>query len=185
MQLDMLMALTADEAAEALRTGRITSFEKHLRDSLLSGLSWHRFDGAQIAALRVRLGITKESLAALLEVTPRTVTRWEAGAEVSGTANAALTVIDVLGEGIFTLMRGDVPNRTVQNEAPPIQAEPIQGKDITELRRRLSLTAKDLAALLGVSHSTVSKWENGVISPTGPAQIVLQILRRKGLEGIQ
>lgn len=185
MQLDILLALSADEADEAVRTGRITSFEKHLRDSLLNGLSWHRYDGAQVAALRVRLGITKESLAALLDVTPRTVTRWEAGAEVSGTANAALTVIDVLGDGIFTLMRGDIPARSVQAEAPPAPADPVFGKDITELRRRLSLTAKDLAALLGVSHSTVSKWENGVISPTGPAQIVLQILRRKGLEGIQ
>lgn len=49
--------------------------------------------------------------------------------------------------------------------------------DIVELRRRLGITRKQLAEMLGVKAvSTVCRWENGTKDPSGAALVLLRHL---------
>lgn len=49
--------------------------------------------------------------------------------------------------------------------------------DIAELRRRLGITRKQLAEMLGVKAvSTVCRWENGTKEPSGAALMLLRHL---------
>lgn len=53
----------------------------------------------------------------------------------------------------------------------------ITAEWIKDLRvRRLDLTQQEFADRLGVSHPTVSHWENGVRSPSGTAKRMLAFL---------
>ncbi len=47
--------------------------------------------------------------------------------------------------------------------------------EVQELRRRLGLTQEQMAHELGVSWTTVSRWENGHFRPSG---LALQALRK-------
>lgn len=38
--------------------------------------------------------------------------------------------------------------------------------DIQKLRKKLKLNQSDLAQILNVHHTTVSKWERGILSPS-------------------
>jgi putative transcriptional regulator len=50
------------------------------------------------------------------------------------------------------------------------------GAPITELRRRLKMTQEEFAHAIGVTVSTVNRWENGHIEPSR--------LARKAIEGL-
>ncbi len=50
------------------------------------------------------------------------------------------------------------------------------GPPITELRRRLKMTQEEFAHAIGVTVSTVNRWENGHIEPSR--------LARKAIEGL-
>jgi putative transcriptional regulator len=54
--------------------------------------------------------------------------------------------------------------------------------DIRRLRKINHVSQAVLAALLGVGKSTVQQWEQGLKKPSGPAQRLLDIIDRKGLE---
>lgn len=45
--------------------------------------------------------------------------------------------------------------------------EPITPEQITELRRRLGLNQTAFAALVGCTQAAVSRWEEGLRTPTG------------------
>ena len=65
--------------------------------------------------------------------------------------------------------------------------EPVQDYDaekVKALRERLHLSQAVLASVLNTSTSTVRKWEVGDKRPSGPSQKLLDILERKGLEGV-
>jgi DNA-binding transcriptional regulator YiaG len=57
-----------------------------------------------------------------------------------------------------------------------MKKEPV---DIKAIRLDLGFTQEDLARKLGLALSTVSKWEQGVTSPSRLAREKLQTLRRK------
>ncbi len=44
--------------------------------------------------------------------------------------------------------------------------QPFVGQLVKELRQLLNLTQEELATSLGVSFSTISRWERGVASPS-------------------
>jgi transcriptional regulator with XRE-family HTH domain len=54
-----------------------------------------------------------------------------------------------------------------------MQKENTVGKLLRELRARLGLSQEGLAAALGVSFPTVSRWERGKSKPRGPASTIL------------
>ncbi len=65
--------------------------------------------------------------------------------------------------------------------------EPVpqyQSEQIRALRESLKLSQAVLAAVLNTSLSTVRKWEVGDKHPSGPSLKLLNLLERKGLEGV-
>jgi DNA-binding transcriptional regulator YiaG len=52
--------------------------------------------------------------------------------------------------------------------------------DIKALRLRLGLTQEDVARQLGLALSTVSKWEQGITSPSRLAYEKIESMLRKG-----
>ncbi len=63
--------------------------------------------------------------------------------------------------------------------APEFSAEQIKA-----LRQRHNLSQTVLARVLNTSPSTIRQWEIGQKHPSGPSKRLLQILERKGLEGV-
>lgn len=55
---------------------------------------------------------------------------------------------------------------------------------VRALRERYRLSQTVLAAVLNTSASTVRQWESGTKHPSGSASKLLQILDRKGPEGL-
>lgn len=41
-----------------------------------------------------------------------------------------------------------------------------------EARRRAHLTLREIAAEIGVCHTSVSRWERGLVEPRGPARVL-------------
>jgi len=58
------------------------------------------------------------------------------------------------------------------------------GPKIKALRRRHKLSQAVLAMVLNTSISTVRQWEIGERHPSGPSRKLLDILERKGLDGV-
>jgi DNA-binding transcriptional regulator YiaG len=56
----------------------------------------------------------------------------------------------------------------------------IETIDIREMRVKLGFTQEDLARKLGLALSTISKWEQGVTSPSRLAREKLEKLFKKG-----
>ncbi len=65
---------------------------------------------------------------------------------------------------------------------PPIPS--YDGEQIKALRERVKLSQAVLASVLNTSASTVRKWEIGEKHPSGPSLKLLNLLDRKGLEGV-
>jgi len=58
-----------------------------------------------------------------------------------------------------------------------MRSEPI---DIKGIRLKLGFTQEDLARKLGLALSTVSKWEQGLFSPSRLAREKIKTLLKKG-----
>lgn len=54
-----------------------------------------------------------------------------------------------------------------------------KAKQIKEIRRKLNLTQAVFAEILGVSIKTVEAWESGKNIPNGPAQRILDLLKKE------
>ena len=46
----------------------------------------------------------------------------------------------------------------------------LDSQHLTTIRKKLGLSQEQMARLLGVSFTTVNRWEGGHSSPTGPAR---------------
>lgn len=53
---------------------------------------------------------------------------------------------------------------------------PLTGAEIRFLRKNLHLKVAELAKLLGVDRVTVSRWENGHLRPTSPADRLIRVV---------
>src|SRR5215471_15164850 len=62
--------------------------------------------------------------------------------------------------------------------------EPISGDDIRKLREAAHLSQAVFARYLNLTTGYVSQLERGAKRPTGPALVLLNIIRRKGIEAI-
>jgi putative transcriptional regulator len=62
--------------------------------------------------------------------------------------------------------------------------EPITGDEIRALRERARLSQAVFARYLNLTVGYVSQLERGAKRPTGPALVLLDVIRRKGIEAI-
>ena len=53
------------------------------------------------------------------------------------------------------------------------------GGDVHQLRYRLGLSQRELAALLGVRQQTVSDWERGLHAPQGASRLLLSLAEER------
>ncbi len=65
-----------------------------------------------------------------------------------------------------------------------LTAEPISGDDIRKLREDAHLSQAVFARYLNLTTGYVSQLERGTKRPTGPALVLLNVIRRKGIEAI-
>lgn len=57
-------------------------------------------------------------------------------------------------------------------------------KDIKRIRLANHVSQAVFAAILGTGKTTVQQWEQGLKKPSGPAQRLLDLIDRKGLEAL-
>ena len=62
--------------------------------------------------------------------------------------------------------------------------EPISGGDIRKLREDAHMSQAVFARHLNLTTGYVSQLERGAKQPTGPALVLLNVIRRKGIEAI-
>jgi putative transcriptional regulator len=62
--------------------------------------------------------------------------------------------------------------------------EPMTGEDIRRLREQAHMSQAVFARYLNLTVGYVSQLERGAKRPTGPALVLLNIIRRKGIEAI-
>ena len=65
-----------------------------------------------------------------------------------------------------------------------VAVEPISGDEIRSLREDANLSQAVFAKYLHLTVGYVSQLERGVKHPTGPALVLLDVIRRKGIEAI-
>ncbi len=101
--------------------------------------------------------------------------------------NQTSPILDAVAETMADLQRlGFIDKRKQQKiellcmqELPSYSSEKIK-----KLRKQYQLSQSVFASLLNTSTSTVRQWEIGEKHPSGPSQKLLNLLERKGLEGI-
>lgn len=64
------------------------------------------------------------------------------------------------------------------------EIEPLTGEDIRALRERANISQAVLAHYLNVTVGYVSQLERGAKRPTGAALVLLNVIRRKGIQAI-
>ncbi len=69
-------------------------------------------------------------------------------------------------------------------EAAGAVTEPISGDEIRALREEAHLSQAVFARYLNLTTGYVSQLERGAKRPTGPALVLLNVIRRKGIEAI-
>jgi putative transcriptional regulator len=85
-------------------------------------------------------------------------------------------VIDALTHAKITL-------RHLGNKADVV-TEPISGPEIRKLREDAHLSQAVFARYLNLTVGYVSQLERGAKRPSGPALVLLNVIRRKGIEAI-
>jgi putative transcriptional regulator len=81
---------------------------------------------------------------------------------------------------------GAIDKRTLRefDEACLAPAAPLQPDEIKVIREAEHVSQPVFARYLNVSKNLVSDWERGKKRPGGPAQRLLSIIQRKGLEAV-
>jgi putative transcriptional regulator len=75
-----------------------------------------------------------------------------------------------------------ITKRHLAPDAPA--AAPLSPREIRTLRRNSRMSQSVFAHCLNLTTGYVSQLERGVKKPTGPALVLLNVIRRKGIEGI-
>lgn len=61
----------------------------------------------------------------------------------------------------------------------------ISPQEIRELRERENMSQPVFARYLRVSKNLISAWERGVKRPGGPASLILDLIKEKGMEAVK
>ena len=120
--------------------------------------------GALIKKRREKLGYSQVKLAAILGVNSGTVSRWESGK----TQDMRLDNLDSLS----IILKFPI-TKMLSLSAINLPDNPKLGELIRTQREKLSITQNHLAGLIGINHSTISRWERGLTKDIKRAQICL------------
>jgi len=94
------------------------------------------------------------------------------------------TADDMRRAGIIdALTHAKVTLRHLGNKADVV-TEPISGPEIRKLREDAHLSQAVFARYLNLTVGYVSQLERGARRPSGPALVLLNVIRRKGIEAI-
>jgi putative transcriptional regulator len=85
-----------------------------------------------------------------------------------------------------TLDGADYRKITIRDldDADAASPVPLSGKEIRALRERAHLSQAVFARYLNLTVGYISQLERGAKKPTGPALVLLNVIRRKGIEAI-
>jgi putative transcriptional regulator len=64
------------------------------------------------------------------------------------------------------------------------KVKPLSGEEIRKLRERANLSQAVFARYLNLTPGYISQLERGAKQPKGPALVLLNVIRRKGIEAI-
>lgn len=75
---------------------------------------------------------------------------------------------------------------TVRHLGPDVvpSAEPISPEEIRRVRKRANLSQAALAKYTNLTAGYISQLERGTKQAKGPALAILNVIRRKGIEGV-
>jgi putative transcriptional regulator len=94
------------------------------------------------------------------------------------------TASDMRASGLLTKAAHEkITMRHMEGAAPTAQVA-LTGPEIKALRERAHLSQAVFARYLRLTTGYVSQLERGAKRPTGPALVLLDIIRRKGIEAI-
>ncbi|MBF0310923.1 MAG: helix-turn-helix domain-containing protein [Magnetococcales bacterium] len=96
-------------------------------------------------------------------------------------------LLNALHQTALDLRAGGLIDKRRMMEYEALCLEPVPefgGERIRALREKYRLSQAVLASLLNTSLSTVRQWEIGAKHPGGPSRKLLDLLERKGLEGV-
>jgi putative transcriptional regulator len=94
------------------------------------------------------------------------------------------TASDMRTSGLLTKAGHEkITMRHLEDATPTAQAA-LTGPEIKALRERAHLSQAVFARYLRLTTGYVSQLERGAKRPTGPALVLLDIIRRKGIEAI-
>ncbi|MDF5716034.1 MAG: DNA-binding transcriptional regulator [Rhizonema sp. NSF051] len=96
-------------------------------------------------------------------------------------------ILEAVHETATGLHRAGVMDQVTLREfdrlcRPPI--EPLDPKQIKQIRESCRVSQAVFAAVLNVSVSTVQKWEIGQKRPAGTALKLLHLIQKRGLESV-
>jgi putative transcriptional regulator len=95
------------------------------------------------------------------------------------------TVQDMHASGLMTKAAHDkITMRHLGAAAPSTIPVKLTGPQIKALREKVNLSQAVFARLLNLTVGYVSQLERGAKSPSGPALVLLDVIRRKGIEAI-
>jgi putative transcriptional regulator len=110
----------------------------------------------------------------------------KAGARTSRLTKELLeTARDMHASGLL-LTGAEHEKITMRHKAalPTTVKAPLSGREIKALRERANLSQAVFARYLNLTVGYVSQLERGVKRPAGPALVLLDVIRRKGIEAI-
>src|SRR3981081_1919476 len=93
------------------------------------------------------------------------------------------TARDTHASGLLTKAAHDKITMRHVGVAPAVTVT-LTGKEIKALREKCHVSPAVFATYLNLTADYVSKLERGAKRPTGPALVLLDVIRRKGIEGI-
>jgi putative transcriptional regulator len=96
-------------------------------------------------------------------------------------------ILDIANEMAKDLFKvgamDEITLRKVESLCLP-KKRPYQPSDILRIRTANHVSQAVFAAMLGIGKTTVQQWEQGQKKPSGPAQRLLDLVDRKGLNAL-
>jgi putative transcriptional regulator len=94
------------------------------------------------------------------------------------------TARDMHASGLLTKAEHQKITMRHKADIPPAVKTSLSGTQIKAIRKQANLSQAVFAHYLNLTVGYVSQLERGVKRPTGPALVLLDVIRRKGIEAI-